>query len=643
MTAEPWSLQKFSDEGEVYEWTAAFARGKEGSVARRTPGTYSSPEAPSGWRILVHRDEDANKGQRLTSSPMKAWSSSLRPGPPPSGLALLPQAWPSSLRPGPPPSGLALLPQAWSSSLRPGPPPSGLNAVMEDNGEYTAPSTSCKKIPTKSGVKLPQRKSFAGYLEREYDIMDANLKATLGEVDFVSTTADIWTVNNKSFMGVTIHWINSTLQRNKAALACKRIRGRHTYDVIGAEIEEIHSSYGLHGKVVATVTDNASNFAKAFRVYQPCNLESESENEEEGDDEEPTFTDVIEALSTASGDGQFSLPPHYRCASHTINLISTSDVDKHLNSCADTKAVYRSSIAKCTALWTKASRSTLASEQVEEVSRRKLMVPTSTRWNSLYEAISRIITIPLNELNPLCVKLGIKCLNEREYQFLKEYCTVMKPLTVALDILQGDECTYGALLPTLTSLMSKTLALKDDLSRMTASLPDVIVKAIKTRFDAVLDSQEGLLAAATCPKFKLRWLRDERRREHVKELLTTECRKAAPATDNANVSQLPASPAEMDFFDFENQPTESFSAEKEVTDYLRSGYELEILNQFPNLKKMYMKYNTPTPSSAPVERLFSLGGLVLSPKRNRLSDRRFEKLLLMRYNHCFTPKENKKT
>uniref|UniRef100_A0A3P9C291 HAT C-terminal dimerisation domain-containing protein n=1 Tax=Maylandia zebra TaxID=106582 RepID=A0A3P9C291_9CICH len=490
-----------------------------------------------------------------------------------------------------------------------------------------------EKIPTKSGVKLPQRKSFVGYLEREYDKMNSNLKATLEEAEFVSTTADIWTVNNKSFMGVTVHWINSTLQHNKAALACKRIRGSHTYDVIGAEIEEIHSSYGLQGKVVATVTDNASNFAKAFRVCQPCHLESESENEE-GDDEEPTFTDVIEALSAASGDAQFSLPPHYRCASHTINLISTSDVDKHLNSCADTKAVYRSSIAKCSALWTKASRSTLASEQVEEVSRRKLMVPTSTRWNSLYEAISRIITIPLNELNPLCVKLGIKCLNEREYQFLKEYCTVMKPLTVALDILQGDECTYRALLPTLTSLIKIILFL-------VASY--CMLQAIKTRFDAVLDSQEGLLAAATCPKFKLRWLRDERRREYVKELLITECRKAAPATENTNVSQIPASPAEMDFFEFQNQPTESFSAEKEITDFLRSGYELEILNQFPNLKKMYMKYNSPTPSSAPVERLFSLGGLVLSPKRNRMSDRRFEKLLLMRYNHCFSPKENNKT
>lgn len=82
-----------------------------------------------------------------------------------------------------------------------------------------------EKLPTKSGVELPQRKSFVGHLEREYDKMNSNLKATLEEAEFVSTTADIWTVNNKSFMGVTVHWINSTLQRNKAALACKRIRG----------------------------------------------------------------------------------------------------------------------------------------------------------------------------------------------------------------------------------------------------------------------------------------------------------------------------------------------------------------------------------------------------------------------------------
>ena len=337
------------------------------------------------------------------------------------------------------------------------------------------------KIPTTQNAALPHRTHFSSYLEKEYAEMERNLKAALTEFDFVSTTADIWTANNRSYMGVTLHWIDrSTLERNKAALACRRIRGRHTYDVIGAEIENIHSSYGLLHKVVATVTDNGSNFVKAFKVYQPVK-ESDDETEEEvstpkDDDDDVTFLDLSEILSAEDeSNDQLSLPPHYRCASHTINLISTSDVDKYLSSNAESKAVYRSSTAKCTALWTKSSRSALASETVEEVSKRKLLVPASTRWNSFFDAVKRIAEIPINELNTLCTKLGVPCFKDKEYQFLHEYCTAMKPLTAALDILQGD-CPYGTLLPTLEVLMQKTLTVKDALSRMTAGLPNVIVE-----------------------------------------------------------------------------------------------------------------------------------------------------------------------
>lgn len=53
----------------------------------------------------------------------------------------------------------------------------------------------------------------------------------------------------------------------------------------------------------------------------------------------------------------------------------------------------------------------------------------------------------------------------------------MKPLTVILDILQGeDNCFYDTLLLTWEMLMSKTVALKDCLSQMTAGLPDAIVQ-----------------------------------------------------------------------------------------------------------------------------------------------------------------------
>ena len=50
------------------------------------------------------------------------------------------------------------------------------------------------------------------------------------------------------------------------------------------------------------------------------------------------------------------------------------------------------------------------------------------------------------------------------------------------------------------------------------------------------------------------------------------------------------------------------------------------------LKDLFLKYNTPIPSSAAVERLFSTAKDVLKPKRNRLTDKHFEMLLFLRKN-----------
>lgn len=96
------------------------------------------------------------------------------------------------------------------------------------------------------------------------------LKKTFEELEFLSTTADIWTAHNKGYIAVTAHWIDSqSLERKKAALACRRFTGCHTYDSIATKLENIHSSFSIFHKVTATVTDNGSNFVKAFKVYQP--------------------------------------------------------------------------------------------------------------------------------------------------------------------------------------------------------------------------------------------------------------------------------------------------------------------------------------------------------------------------------------
>ncbi len=278
--------------------------------------------------------------------------------------------------------------------------------------------------------------------------MEKELKKTTDEQPYVSTTADTWTAHNKSFLGVTVHWIDQeTLQRKKAAMACRRFRGRHTFDAIASELEDIFSQYGLStDKVTVCVTDNGSNFVKAFKEYQQVESEEEKEEEVE-DDGEVAFTD-LHSLLTGGDDEEAQqslcmLPPHHRCAAHTLNQIATNEINKWLASNPESRAVYQSSTAKCSALWTKANRSPVASECRENLNERKLIVPSVTQWSSFYDAYVQIIDRPLTDINKLCTEFQVKCMNEREYQFLREYCTILKPFNVALDILQGKDTCFS--------------------------------------------------------------------------------------------------------------------------------------------------------------------------------------------------------
>ena len=93
------------------------------------------------------------------------------------------------------------------------------------------------KIPRKVGVGPPCRKTFSKYIDTEYARMNAELKKEFEQLEYLATTADIWTAHNKSFLGVTAHWMHpENMKRKKAALACRRFKGRHTHESIATEL-----------------------------------------------------------------------------------------------------------------------------------------------------------------------------------------------------------------------------------------------------------------------------------------------------------------------------------------------------------------------------------------------------------------------
>lgn len=98
-------------------------------------------------------------------------------------------------------------------------------------------------------------------------ILDS-IKNQLANAAYVCTTADVWSTTKRSFFGLTSHWIDKDYNRCSAALACKRFTGSHTYDRVAEMLQEIHNKFNLtNEKLVATVTDNGSNFVKAFHEF----------------------------------------------------------------------------------------------------------------------------------------------------------------------------------------------------------------------------------------------------------------------------------------------------------------------------------------------------------------------------------------
>ena len=249
------------------------------------------------------------------------------------------------------------------------------------------------------GVSLPSRYTIVKTLKQKLEASKVAVKTALADVEFVATTADCWTAQRKSYLGVTVNWLTqNSFERKSAALACRRIMGSHTFDLLAESIQKVHSEYGTKSKVVGTTTDSGSNFVKAFSIFAPSE-----------DELEISVVDISNTLSS-SINRDLELPPHQRCAAHLLNLVSTSDAaaaEQHYQY----KKISRSTFGKCQALWNKTARSALATEVVQNESSLQLKRPCATRWNSVFDAVQRLNKIIQTEgpqsLNNICQRLDL--------------------------------------------------------------------------------------------------------------------------------------------------------------------------------------------------------------------------------------------
>ena len=247
--------------------------------------------------------------------------------------------------------------------------------------------------------------------------------------------------------------------------------------------------------------------------------------------------------------------------------------------------------------------------------------PSETRWNSGQDCLATLMTASPENIALAFTKCIIKPFLDSEHRLLLEYVKVMRPICVALNTLQGEHnCFLGLVLPVIVRLKARlnSLVLAEfDEFRM------AILERIEARFGKLFDNDDYVLAAVTHPRFKLNWLSDEAKRVVVKQKL-----KSLIQSNTSSSSKAKTPNDDPDDFDY---VASNLQSTDEIDSYLLDrSMNFDMLNKYTNVKKAFLKYNTPIPSSAPVERLFSIAALVLTTRRTKMSDTLFEELLLLK-------------
>lgn len=116
-----------------------------------------------------------------------------------------------------------------------------------------------------ASLSLPCVNTLSKDIDFLYQENRLQLKESLQKISHACATADLWTSYRRSYLSMTIHWMEpETLERKNDVLSCERIMGHKSHDIIAERMKVSLDSVGARGKVSTTVVDGGGNMRKAL-------------------------------------------------------------------------------------------------------------------------------------------------------------------------------------------------------------------------------------------------------------------------------------------------------------------------------------------------------------------------------------------
>lgn len=298
-----------------------------------------------------------------------------------------------------------------------------LNFIVQENLPFDIVSRkSFKDLLHLANPKImqPTKQNIMKLLLQEEIQIRKNLKEVLSKQEHVCTTVDAWSSRGRSFLGMSVHFVEiDSMERKSYILSFRALKQKQEFKYLTQHMYAVHKSYGLLSKITHTVTDGGANICKSFRVFGktdqsvelfPLTTVNESDAEEEEEEDNLECVDIDAVIKSLEGSNELpedveglqidldpvnvsleigdaletddeilTLPKHMRCFAHLLCLVGGSDFNKLIGKTSIANLI-KQSFAKLHRFWYFTRKSARAKDICKQECGITFSIPNATRY-----------------------------------------------------------------------------------------------------------------------------------------------------------------------------------------------------------------------------------------------------------------------